>query len=434
MTSASMFAPCVQVEGKTEAQVRLESKDAKKGLPVVHDVSPSKFITLGLDLEDKQHQIRVQAVLKKAGTTGQEIDLKRMCTKLNHRVTQFRRLQSTYTPASCTTCQIRVQAVLKKAGTTGQEIDLKGMRTKLNHCVTQFRRLQSTYTPAALQILGDMDIPEAQMIENMPLLLPSALSLANQVRHQGASTRTCTIPRNESKIGLHLEKYQIPWETIRLLGDGNPDKVGWQVLKKDNIRCMEDTEDLAKKAQHRENPVARLRKQNTELLPHGLLPAEMDEGMDEEDELTDWTTGTDTEIQAALRIEWLKVYVRTCRWKEEVELLEAEYERVLISFEYEAKHWDARGTAVHVGIIPREQAHLRNGKRQCSASWANEGVSTSAKRERFGRHADEASAMDDDKGDDAREEEERQQEEREILREEVDVNDDEYILSGAVED
>lgn len=47
------------VKGVTEAEVRLrfaeeEDEAAAKGVPSVHDVSPSSFITAGLDLEGEQ--------------------------------------------------------------------------------------------------------------------------------------------------------------------------------------------------------------------------------------------------------------------------------------------------------------------------------------------------------------------------------------------
>jgi hypothetical protein len=45
--------------GLTEAQVRLqfakeEAEDVARGLPSLHDVSASSFITAGLDLEEEQ--------------------------------------------------------------------------------------------------------------------------------------------------------------------------------------------------------------------------------------------------------------------------------------------------------------------------------------------------------------------------------------------
>ncbi|KAJ7858428.1 hypothetical protein B0H13DRAFT_1640476 [Mycena leptocephala] len=241
----------IKIVGLTEAQVRLkftqdEAEEAKRGVQALHDVSPSKFIAVGLELEEEQRRVRMQAILKKAQTTEMQIDL----------------------------------------GT---------MRSKLSRRVAQFRKLQMTYTPVALQLLGEMDIPENQTVENMPLMLPSRMSPAvratgivtgladiealmrhaqcraalaslrnqlhiksrlliykkNHSRHQGANTRSWTIvARNESKIGLHSEKYQNAWESIRLLSvdqDSDPLKVGWEVLKKEHIRCMEDTEDIKRR-------------------------------------------------------------------------------------------------------------------------------------------------------------------------------------------
>ncbi|KAJ7912879.1 hypothetical protein B0H13DRAFT_2326934 [Mycena leptocephala] len=245
----------IKIVGLTEAQVCLkftqeEAEEAKRRMPALHDISPSKFIAVGLELEEEQRRIRMQAILKKAQTTEMQIDLGTMHSKLSRRVAQF-------------------------------------------------RKLQMTYTPVALQVLGEMDIPEDQTVENMPLMLPSRMSPAvramgivtgladiealmrhaqcraalaslrnqlhiksglliykkNHARHQGANTRSWTIvARNESKIGLHSEKYQNAWESIRLLGvdqDPDPVKVGWEILQKEHIRCMEDTEDIKKKAERR---------------------------------------------------------------------------------------------------------------------------------------------------------------------------------------
>ncbi|KAJ7731027.1 hypothetical protein B0H16DRAFT_1773254 [Mycena metata] len=95
----------IKMQGLTESQVRLqfaqeEALRAESGIPTVHDVGPGKFICIGLELEDKQRRIRVQAALKKANTTEMQINLKTMRTKLSRRVAQFRNLQQTYTLAS----------------------------------------------------------------------------------------------------------------------------------------------------------------------------------------------------------------------------------------------------------------------------------------------------------------------------------------------
>ncbi|KAF7343817.1 CxC2 domain-containing protein [Mycena sanguinolenta] len=123
----------IEVQGLTEAQVRLqftkeEADEAARGVPAVHDVS-ARFLAL-------------------------------------------RR-------------RVRLQAELKKAGTTGMQIDLAAMRTKLNRGIARFRKIQQAYMPVAVQLLGEMDLPPTTLAEDVPLLLPSALTEAQRTRCAG---------------------------------------------------------------------------------------------------------------------------------------------------------------------------------------------------------------------------------------------------------
>ncbi|KAJ6514835.1 hypothetical protein C8R47DRAFT_961298, partial [Mycena vitilis] len=326
-------------KGMTEADVRLrlseeEAAGVAKGVPSLHDVTPSAFIYAGLDLEDQQRRLRIQVELKKAGTTA-------------------------------------------------QKIDIVALRTKLSRGIIRFRKLQSTYTPGALQALARRDANPEELPENTPLMLPSAMSavereagcmagvhlveglardaqcyaalmrLRNQLhvksrfliykeihsRNQGANTRSRTlVARNESKIRLHSEKYQAAWSAMRLLVGGDSSKVGWRQLKKEDIRLMEDQEELTKRDVER---VANTT-ENRRVVSWIWTVAGM--------------TGSDAELEEALRIEWAKAWARSRRWKEEVLLVEEEYRRVLVSFEHEAALWEGRATAVPVGVIPVEIA------------------------------------------------------------------------------
>ncbi|KAJ6453223.1 hypothetical protein C8R47DRAFT_951488, partial [Mycena vitilis] len=328
-------------KGMTEAQLRLqlseeEAAEVAKGVPSLHDVTPSAFIYAGLDLEDQQRRLRIQVELKKAGTTA-------------------------------------------------QKIDIVGLRTKLSRGIVRFRKLQSTYTPGCLQALARLKEDAKELPEDTPLMLPSALPqaeravgcmggvhlieglardaqcsaslmrLRNQLhiksrfmtykglhsRNQGANTRSRTlVARNESKIRLHSEKYQAAWNALRLLEGGDPSKVGWRKLKKEDIRLMEDQEELTKRQA--------LRKRRDRNAQDRLQISWI------------WTvagmSGSDAELEEALRIEWAKAWARSRRWTEEVLLLEEEYRRVLVSFEYEAGRWDERARGVSVGVIPVEVA------------------------------------------------------------------------------
>ncbi|KAF8218355.1 hypothetical protein K438DRAFT_1470985, partial [Mycena galopus ATCC 62051] len=51
------------------------------------------------------------------------------------------------------------------------------------------------------------------------------------------------------------------------------------------------------------------------------------------------TTGTDVDLEGALRVEWAKAYVRSQRWSKEVQLLKEELWRLPISLEFQADLW-----------------------------------------------------------------------------------------------
>ncbi|KAJ7795036.1 hypothetical protein B0H14DRAFT_2532632 [Mycena olivaceomarginata] len=327
----------VKITGLTEAEVRLkfaqeEEEEAKNGVPALHEVTPSSFITAGLELEEQQRRVRVQAELKKAGTTA-------------------------------------------------MVINMKSLRNKLNRGIIRFRKLQATYTPAAIQALAKRVAPAEELAEDTPLMLPSALTpeecenggclkgvlkieddlrgaqcctalprLRNQLhiksrllfykkhnsRHQGMNTRSRTIvARNESKIRLHSEKFQMAWQAQLRIARGDMSKVGWPQLRKEDIRCMQDAEMLSRNAEKRRKANERcLRKDMREVSWIWTVAG---------------TAGTDEELEDALRIEWAKAWARSRRWTEEVRLLEEEWRRLPLTYAHRERLWIQRAVAVPVG-------------------------------------------------------------------------------------
>ncbi|KAJ7908806.1 hypothetical protein B0H13DRAFT_2233210 [Mycena leptocephala] len=338
------------VKGLTESEVRLrftteEAEEAKRGVPPRHQVSASSFVATALDLEDEQHGV---------------------------------------------------------------------LRTKLNRGIQRLRKLQATYMPAALLALARHNSPPEEQAENVPLFLPSALTrperesgcvtgvdviedlfrdaqcgtslvqLRSQLhvkarllnykklhaRHQGANTRARTIVfRNESKIRLQSEKYQMAWMAKVALAGGEEGSVGWRKLRKEDIRLMEDAEELTRKAEKQKKATVRRMRKEAELRESGEMPPE-NEDEDAERRARGgenmrqiswiWTeagiSGTDLELEDALRIEWAKAYARMRRWDEEVQLLQEEFRRLPISFEHRAALWMDRARAVELQTMPRELA------------------------------------------------------------------------------
>jgi hypothetical protein len=252
--------------------------------------------------------------------------------------------------------QVRIQAELKKAGMTAMVINMKTLQNKLNRGIIRFCKLQATYSPAAIQALTKWVAHAEELAEDTPLMLPSALApeecenggclkevlkieddmraaqcrttlprLRNQLhiksrlllykkhnsRHQGMNTRSRTIvARNESKIRLHSEKFQMAWQARLRIARGEKSRVGWPQLKKEDIRCMQDAEMLSRNAEKRQKANERRVRKESEMREDRLLP-QVEE--DEDDEMVarggenmrkvSWiwtvagTAGTDEELE-----------------------------------------------------------------------------------------------------------------------------------------
>lgn len=156
--------------------------------------------------------------------------------------------------------------------------------------------MQITYMPISIQVLNNRPVlpqDKGEQPEAVPLFLPSALSeqqvaggcisglaeieqqlreaqcvdsleqLRNHlhikarlithkglhVRHQGPSTRARSlITRNDLKIRQLTVKYQAARAALLLLSGGDESTLEWEVLKEEDVRCMEDSEELVKRA------------------------------------------------------------------------------------------------------------------------------------------------------------------------------------------
>ncbi|KAF8137814.1 hypothetical protein K438DRAFT_1996671 [Mycena galopus ATCC 62051] len=188
--------------GITEAEVLLQfeqeqAERVKAGVPSIHSVSPATFISAGLEIEDSQHRVRVQVELKKAGTTAQKIDVS---------IQRFCKLQATYTPVAIVALARR-QNVPEDEQPENVPLFLPSALTRAERATEVMKGL------AAIEnALRDAQCSVALEHLRLQLHIKSRLFLYKelQARHQGANTRARTIvARNESKIRLHSEKYQM---------------------------------------------------------------------------------------------------------------------------------------------------------------------------------------------------------------------------------
>ncbi|KAK7052722.1 CxC2 domain-containing protein [Favolaschia claudopus] len=358
-----------KITGLTEMEVRLqfakeEEDEAKRGNSALHEVSPSSFVAAGLELEDQQRRVRVQAELKKAGTTAQQINMKDLRAKLNRGINRFRKLQATYTPAA-------IQALARR--TTSEEEFAEDVPLMLPSALSATEREDGGCVRGVVEV--ENVLRAAQCRTALPRLrnqlhIKSRLLLykKNNSRHQGMNTRSRTIvARNESKIRLHSEKFQMAWEARLRLVNGDASKVGWPRLKKEDIRCMQDAEQVSRDAEKRRKANERRLVREDEMREDGLLPplAEDEEmvtrGGENMREIS-WiwtmagTAGTDEELDDALRIEWSKAWARSRRWTEEVRLLEEEWRRLPISYSHREKAWVRRAINVPIATLQAAEA------------------------------------------------------------------------------
>ncbi|KAJ6511744.1 hypothetical protein DFH09DRAFT_1251570 [Mycena vulgaris] len=182
------------VQSITEAQVLLrfaqdEALQTEAGVPSLHTVSPSSFVSAGLDVEDQQRRVRVQIALKKAGTTAQQIDV-----ALDDKVVE--------------TMPLFLPSALSEAQRGGP---------LMTHLATIEESLRDAQCSTALERLRDQLHVKSRFLTYKEL----------HARHQGPNTRTRgLVEQNESKIRLHSEKYQMAWEAMRRLAGDDPGLVG----------------------------------------------------------------------------------------------------------------------------------------------------------------------------------------------------------------
>ncbi|KAF7306182.1 CxC2 domain-containing protein [Mycena chlorophos] len=259
-----------KVEGLTEAQLAIAV------------VSPSGFVSFGLDIEEQQRRIRISAELKKANSVAGQVDLDKARRKCGDDIKKLRSLQATYAPAAL----VRVREEERKDGERAREREAAILKRR----------------EAGEEVKDDDE--QERSVEDVALFLPTALTSAerdagcakglleieismrrgqcrdalsamrNQLhiksrlllymlahsRHQAMNTRSRTlVNRNESKLKSHTDKYQMSWAAVAaVLG---PDGVGpgFRRLLKADIRCMEDPEALpAQKARELEKEKRRV--------------------------------------------------------------------------------------------------------------------------------------------------------------------------------
>ncbi|KAF7321776.1 CxC2 domain-containing protein [Mycena kentingensis (nom. inval.)] len=255
-------------EGMTEQEVRArfeeeEAREEAKGKVPVHDVGPTEFVVVLLDVEEEQRRVHALASLKRSQATAMRINLRRRRKNLNKKIAKIRLLQAIYMPAAL--------RLLERQNLSQETLAEKGLVV----IEKELRHAQCRTGLAGLR---------AQLHNKFRLLSYKK----GHVRHQGMATRSQTlVARNENKILLRADKYQAARRALVALAEDG-DTIAWPVLRKEDIRCMDDTDDGE--------------------------------------------------------------YAKTLRWREEKRVLVEEQQRLPLSFGFEERKWIERAGKVKVGV------------------------------------------------------------------------------------
>ncbi|KAJ7887328.1 hypothetical protein B0H14DRAFT_3082097 [Mycena olivaceomarginata] len=328
-----------------------EAEAAKRGVPAKHRVSPSEFMAECTAIEEQQRAVRMQAELKKARTTAQQIDLSALRTKLLRRLENLRKLQGTYTPAS-------IVALEKREAPDDEQPENEPLF--LPSALSEAERADGGCARGLLEmelLLRDAQCRSAlEKLRHQLVIKARFLNYKSlHARHQGATTQSRTIvTRNELKIRAHSEKYQAAWNAL-FEGAGRDES---QERRKRKLQeLLDHGVDVPAWEQEEDEEGKGKGKGKGELVGAGNDRRGAGESRREISWI--WTaagsSGTDKGLEDALHIEWSKAYARSRRWDEEVMLLREEFRCLLISLEFEADLWVERGRAVSVAGEQEEE-------------------------------------------------------------------------------
>ncbi|KAF7314400.1 CxC2 domain-containing protein [Mycena kentingensis (nom. inval.)] len=244
-------------------------------------------------------------------------------------------------------------------------------RKNLNKKIAKIRLLQAIYMPAALRLLERQNLSQETLAEKVPLLPPSALSvdlrdgggcreglvvIEKELRHAQCRTGLAglraqlhnkfrLLSYKKGHILLRADKYQAARRALVALAEDG-DTIAWPVLRKEDIRCVDDTDDAGFEVPEDRADVF------ADSGPSEALPRTGGSAKRPISwiwRLTD-RAGTDAELREALRIQFCKEYAKTLRWREEKRVLVEEQQRLPLSFGFEERKWIERAGKVKVGV------------------------------------------------------------------------------------
>ncbi|KAF7797546.1 hypothetical protein EIP86_008746 [Pleurotus ostreatoroseus] len=362
--------------GISEADIRLklaeeDDRAIADGDTALHAVTPAAMLIDLLEIEELQRKFRQKYGRSSAATrdktANQNAEITEKRSTIRRRIANIREIQSIYMP-----CVPRYAA--KWAQSNLQSADFpEEFPLVLPHSLSPddlqlcFRGIASLE-----ECLRDGALHDALDKLRVHLHIRSRLAAgkARNVRHQGANTRARKkIDVNESKIISLAEKYRATRAAkLALAGNGDWEKA-WRPLERSDVRCMVAEPNSAVNVA--DGGDMQVPSEGRRTVSWIWMSA---------DSLTMDTT-IESGMQDALRIEFLRSRARANRWEEQVNLLEEEKRRTLVSCELNAQEWDKRSLKISsrndaygqgLAAYAAEQASIQRGiAAKYRALWSN---------------------------------------------------------------
>ncbi|KAF8138624.1 hypothetical protein EV363DRAFT_1394065 [Boletus edulis] len=354
MTKPNPFA--IKVDDITQARIRLQLAQAdaiaaakSAQLPLHVEVTPSILIDSGIELEDQQRRLVVEAErLGEHATDRQKSQLQQRTNLLMRRIEAWTKIQTLFIPGVA-----GLREVVQGTRTTRPSDQLQRpqdfplllpssilRRVSYDRTLEEFEwKLREGQAHDALNELRQALRSRAYMLKFKDRFL----------RGQGANTRARNCLKSvEAKVNASAKKYRVAHHALVALG-GLLGKVGWKNqlrhLADDDIRSMTDGSE-------------EVRSEGRRRLSWIWLVCGYSENDTEDD--------TGAGPQDAIRIEWCRTRARAYRWTEEVDLLFEEQQRVLRFFDWHAEWWASKVNARVVDDAALMEGLLAYAERQVS--------------------------------------------------------------------
>ncbi|KAK7041549.1 hypothetical protein VNI00_009136 [Paramarasmius palmivorus] len=326
-------------QGITEDDVRLkyaekEAEEHKLGIPALHEVSPSAFMMLGLDIEDQQRLLSLDISENDVLTPDQKTNLLERRSRLSRGIARLRTIQQTYTPL-VVPCMEGLHVAAESNEDTPVESVVLGLPSSVPDAVCNHPSLQTW-------IAMEVEFRRAQLSSSLHtirnhLFVKARLNIERslQVRHQKASTRARdNLGRLDRKILRFKGKFRAAWSALAILvGEEN---VGYPKLRDEDIRCLDEVDTNA--LRNRRKVLKRVPRAGDKDEMPLLQPGETRR-------VNSWIwkgvelEGDSEAMREVVRVEWCKAWACKRRWDEELELIAEEMRRTIESLKHEGRRW-----------------------------------------------------------------------------------------------